>query len=286
MQRAPHASQLPAGVAPGCWDYAEAPFIARGYDDYIADHRLVRLDQELIDERFHGTGTVVDLGCGTGRSLLPLMQRGYQGVGIDLSQAMLETFQQKAAARNLSATCLRGNMVELDFMPDRVADIVLCLFSTLGMIRGHAHRQAATRHIHRILKPGGVFMLHVHNLWHNLWIPQGNRWLFGNLAKSCCGLATRGDKTYDYRGVSNFYLHMFTYGELRSLLLDAQLLVDDVVWFESAHRGDSAHANLALGRLETRLPSSGVDRDRPPRTRRLASERPSACVGRPSADAR
>ena len=58
----------------------------------------------------------------------------------------------------------------------------------------------------------------MHNYWHNLWVPQGRSWLLRNLAGSWLRREQRGDKRYDYRGIREFYLHLFTAGELRRLL--------------------------------------------------------------------
>jgi SAM-dependent methyltransferase len=52
----------------------------------------VRFYRTLADER---GGPVLDLGCGTGRLMLPLLRDGHVVVGLDLSPAMLE----RAAAR-------------------------------------------------------------------------------------------------------------------------------------------------------------------------------------------
>ena len=43
--------------------------------------------------QFKGTplqGKTLDIGCGTGRFLLPLLKQGHQAVGIDSSDAMLD----------------------------------------------------------------------------------------------------------------------------------------------------------------------------------------------------
>ena len=46
----------------------------------------------------HG-GTVVELGCGSGRILLELVARGVDAIGVDTSAGMLRELQRKAAAR-------------------------------------------------------------------------------------------------------------------------------------------------------------------------------------------
>jgi SAM-dependent methyltransferase len=229
--------QLPPGVTPGGWQYTEARFIAEDYDRYFAEHGLLHLDMEIARRHIARPGTLVDLGCGTGRALLPWIREGYRGIAVDLSQAMLDVVRRKAEAEGLPVMAVRGNLVELDFLQDASVDYAICFFSTLGMIEGDEHRLAALRHVRRILRPSGTFILHVHNYWHNFWMPQGRSWLLGNWIRSCMGRAPRGDKRYDYRGIRNFFLHVFTRGELRRLLRDSGLHATH--WYPVNAHGDA-----------------------------------------------
>ena len=51
------------------------------------------------------------------------------------------------------AAC-RANLVELDGVRDKSLDGAICLFSTLGMIRGRKNRRRVLDHAQRILRPG------------------------------------------------------------------------------------------------------------------------------------
>ena len=53
---------------------------------------------------------------------------------------MLDVVGQKAEAEQLPIDRILANMVELDCLRDAVADYCISMFSTLGMIRGHANR--------------------------------------------------------------------------------------------------------------------------------------------------
>jgi len=227
--------RLPPGVTRGLWDYTHSLPIADDYDDYFAHNRLFRFDEQVIlrhlAARRLGEGSVVaDLGCGTGRAIVPLARRGFRGLAIDLSEPMLAVVRRKALAERLAIQCVQANLVDLDGIADNSADVALSLFSTLGMIQGRTNRQRALAHTRRILKPGGVFLLHVHNLWFNLRDPGGPWWLLGNsLRAGIVGDVERGDKFFDYRGVPNMFLHVFTLGELRRLLRDAGFHIVEMI---------------------------------------------------------
>ncbi len=143
--------QLPPGIPRGVWHYTQADHIAEKYDDYFAQNRLFEFDEQVLLRHFRQPGLVVDLGCGTGRALVPLARRGFQGLGVDLSPTMLRIVADNAAAENLPIQVIQANLVELGCLRDATADYAVCLFSTLGMIRGRENRQRMLEHVRRIL---------------------------------------------------------------------------------------------------------------------------------------
>src|SRR5262245_29499946 len=78
--------QLPAGTSRGLWDYVNDLEQARTYDERLAGTPLLEYDLHLAARFFPTPGRLVDLGCGTGRLLIPFAQRGFSVLGVDLSQ--------------------------------------------------------------------------------------------------------------------------------------------------------------------------------------------------------
>ena len=222
--------QLPPGVTRGLWDYANAQHIARDYDEYFADNRLFDFDEEILNRHFTRPGLVVDFGCGSGRALLPLVRAGHRGLAVDLSIEMLALVGEKAAEESLAIDRVVANLVELGCLADGIADYAICLFSTLGMIRGGGNRGRAVEHIRRILKPGGLFVLHVHNFWYNLFDPGGPWWVIKSVARAPLHRDFEvGDKFFDYRGIPKMYLHVFRRGELLTMLKRAGFRVRELI---------------------------------------------------------
>jgi SAM-dependent methyltransferase len=222
--------QLPPGVSSGTWDYAQAAHIARDYDEYFADCPLFNLDESIAARYFKTPGIVADFGCGTGRALVPLVKQGHRGLAVDLSNEMLAVVREKATAENLPIDCVQANLVEMDTIPTASVDYGICFFSTLGMVRGAENRLAALRHIHRIIKPGGIFVIHVHNVWYNLYDPTGPWWLIKNRIQSWLSSKLEfGDKVYNYRQIPNMFLHVFRRGEIVGALKSAGFQIREVV---------------------------------------------------------
>lgn len=228
--------RLPPGVPRGVWDYAQSKTVAEDYDDYHALNTLFDFEEQVLREEFGPAppgGVIADLGCGTGRALLPLVREGWRGLAVDLSDEMLAVVREKADLDRLTIDCLQANLVELtpDLAPDGSVDHAMCLFSTLGMIRGQQNRAQALRHMRRVLKPRGKLVLHVHNFWFNLRDPGGPWWVLGSLAQALARRLTGkppgelGDKVFPYRGVPNFFLHVFRERDLRRELTGANLRV-------------------------------------------------------------
>ncbi len=241
--------QLPSGVCRGLWEYTHSEHIAYDFDDAFATSELLEYDEHVLLKHFTEPGTLVDLGCGTGRLLIPFARRGFRCLGVDLSPHMLAVAGSKARREQLQIDRVMANIVELDALSDQVADYAICMFATLGMIQGREHRLKAVRHAWRILKPGGKLALHVHNRWYNLWVPGGWKWLVRNAFQGLLGRTSAwGDKFYDFRGVRQLHMHVFTAHELKRLMADAGFKLVELQPLDTARR-HALRAPWWFGRL-------------------------------------
>jgi len=245
----PASWQLSPGVPAGTWDYFQSLEIAQTYDDFFGGNTLFEFDEAVLARHLARPGVVADLGCGTGRALLPLLRRGHRGVAVDLSQHMLDLVAAKAAEEDLPLECVKANLVEMDVIPSESVDYAICMFSTLAMIQGRENRRRALTHARRILRPGGLLVLHVHNLWYNVIHPLGRGWLVRTLIRAAVRRDVEaGDKFFDYRGVPNMFLHVFRLPELKRTLTEVGLKVVEVIPLDTARRHALPNPWL-LGRL-------------------------------------
>jgi len=123
-----------------------------------------RPQQEIVRLEKTGqiTGTVLDVGCGTGDNALFLASCGHEVVGLDSVERAIEAARRKADERSLSATFIRGEILSLREI-GRTFDTVIDsgLFHTLS----DNERLLFVRNLHKVLVPGGsYFMLAFSNL--------------------------------------------------------------------------------------------------------------------------
>ncbi len=199
--------QLPPGVSRALWDYLHDPTVAEQYDQQLADTFLLSLDIQFVLDHCQPPGTIIDLGCGTGRLAIALAERHYRPVAVDLSGPMLRVLGDKAAAHGLDIPRVQANLVELDAFADQSFAYAACLFSTLGLIETASHRRRFLRACPALLQPGGVFVVHVHNRWFHVWTRAGRRLLWRN--------RLGGDfRMPAHQGIGELGMHLFTKSEI------------------------------------------------------------------------
>jgi len=247
--------QIPPGLTIGNFDYTNSSSIAADYDQFLAGSELNQVDGQVfarympsLDGGPPQGSLVADFGCGNGRSLLPLLSAGYQGIGIDLSLPMLESFASKAQDAKLSdrVSLVQSNLVQLDAFSDNSIDAAICMFSTLGMIHGRQHRARFLKHVRRMLKNDQPFILHAHNSLFQIRQYQGIRSTASSLWKACTGKQEFGDRTATYRGVKNMFIHSFRRAELNRDLEQAGFTVGKWVGIRPATKNAATNIDAAL----------------------------------------
>ena len=104
-------------------------------------------------------GPVLELGCGTGRLLMPLSRAAHGRVtGLDRSPAMLTRAAARArrVARRLRPWLVRGDIRALPFCA-RTFGAVIAPYGMLQSLLHDEDLEAALGSVARVLRPGGLF---------------------------------------------------------------------------------------------------------------------------------
>jgi SAM-dependent methyltransferase len=109
---------------------------------------------------FHGD-PILELGCGTGRTLVPLALKGYRVYGLDINFRMLEALKQN----QLSSSIGRLNIFQADASAFRLAVQFSLVFMTCNTFStfGEKKRRAILKSVSKLLSPGGAFVASVPN---------------------------------------------------------------------------------------------------------------------------
>ncbi len=135
---------------PRFWDR-----IARKYaGDKIKDMAGYGRTLERTRHFLHSTDTVLELGCGTGSTALTLAPHMSRIVATDASSEMIAIARERAAAQNCPNADFAIATPDSVSWPDASFDAVLA-FNLLHLL---AARAVAFAQVHRLLKPGGVFI--------------------------------------------------------------------------------------------------------------------------------
>lgn len=105
-----------------------------------------------------GIRQVLDAGCGAGRHLLPLAQAGFQVLGVDVEQAVLQVLQATLRSLDLQAPLIRADLRRLPF-PDNSFDLALSI-NVINHGDAAAFREYC-RELDRVLRPGGLLFIYV-----------------------------------------------------------------------------------------------------------------------------
>jgi SAM-dependent methyltransferase len=137
---------------------ATAPF----YDEFTANHDYEKWLGSLLPaaERLGLRGArLLDLGCGTGKSFLPLLERGWEVTACDISPGMLERAKAKV-----------GEGVRLELADIRALprfgefDLILCLDDCVNYLLSREQLKSCLIGARRNLAPGGLLIFDTNTL--------------------------------------------------------------------------------------------------------------------------
>jgi SAM-dependent methyltransferase len=134
----------------GTWHYG---LVARWWAEFNLDGPEIEYFAGLVRE--HGQ-PALDVGCGTGRVLLPLLAAGLDVDGADVSRDMLALCRERAAREGLVPSLHEQPMHELR-LQRTYRTAFMC--GAFGIGGDHEHDRLALRRAFEHLEPGGVLAI-------------------------------------------------------------------------------------------------------------------------------
>lgn len=149
------------------------------YYDVIYNKKLKDKTKEeitFIQNLLSKKGKILDIACGTGRHTIELKKAGYNVIGIDISEEMIQIAKNKAKNLKYNIKFVQANIQNLPLITQTI-DMVICLFSSFCHLLTQVEQQKATNEIYRVLKKQGIVIIDVAN-WNWLqkqWEMKGKK---------------------------------------------------------------------------------------------------------------
>src|SRR6185436_8222831 len=123
------------------------------YDGWLADLLVVLEHHGLKGRR------LLDVGCGTGKSFLPMLPRGWEVTGCDISASMLELARDKAGDET---HLVRADMRMLPKLGE--FDLVWSIDDAVNYLTGEGELELALAGMRENLAPGGLLFFDLNTL--------------------------------------------------------------------------------------------------------------------------
>jgi SAM-dependent methyltransferase len=144
-------------LEPGTQDLAVAAYepLARYYDRFTEQSAyepvIAQVEAWAHAQGLAGTD-LLDVACGTGKSFVPMLERGYAVSGCDISPAMVAEARLKAPAAEIVVADMR------DLPWSRRFDLITCMDDAVNYLLTPEDLQAAIRSMAWALRPNGILI--------------------------------------------------------------------------------------------------------------------------------
>ncbi|WP_027339241.1 class I SAM-dependent methyltransferase [Halonatronum saccharophilum] len=158
------------------------------YSDAVDGVGLWKSEEYVLDKYFDKDKSILDIGCGAGRTTFGLYQKGYKDiVGLDLNKDMIRAAKKIDKEKGYGLNFTVGNVLNLDF-DDNSFDYALFSFNGITQIPSREGRVKVLEEIRRVLKDDGIFIFTTYDRdmgeeYREFWKKEKERWERGEQDK-------------------------------------------------------------------------------------------------------
>ena len=138
---------------------AFAPFYDAYTHSYDHDRWLANLETIAVEAGLHGH-RLLDVACGTGKSFMPMLGRGYEVTACDISPGMVERARQRSGLEPTDVFV--ADMRDLPRLGE--FDLATCLDDSLNYVLSEDELERALAGLARNVRPGGFFIFDLNSL--------------------------------------------------------------------------------------------------------------------------
>lgn len=157
---------------------------------YVYDRLMQDVDYEvwtdyiesIIKNNIKKTSKILELACGTGNVTIPLAKKGYDVVGVDISEDMLMIAKNKSVENNLNIFFIQQNMIDLEL--EQKFDCVLSMCDGINYIIDMDDLLQVFQNVYDVLEDEGIFIFDISSAYKIKNI-LGNNMFGENLGDIC-----------------------------------------------------------------------------------------------------
>ena len=122
------------------------------------------------------SGTVLDLACGTGSMSIPFMKKGYNIIGLDYSEEMLEIASNRLSEAGNNFSLLKAKMQEFE-LSEKIGACI-CRLDSINHLNNIDDVQATFKNVYDSLNNNGLFVFDVNTVYKHNEILADNTFVF------------------------------------------------------------------------------------------------------------
>lgn len=155
--------------------------VVKEYVDATNIIGLWKSEEYTFKKYFDRKESILDIGCGTGRTTFGLYSLGYKNIiGLDISEIMLKKARKIREKLGFNIEFIKGDILDIEFDKNRFNN-ALFSFNGLMQIPKKENRIKALEETKRILKPSGTLIFTTHDRdrgkkFKDFWRREKEKW--------------------------------------------------------------------------------------------------------------
>ena len=210
--------------------YYQTKKVLEHYEEATRRVGLWKSEELIFRQAFPSEqGSLLELGCGTGRIAFSLWSLGYEKIwATDFSSKMIRSSLAINSVRRTGIHFEKQDARNMSFEDQSFHGIIFG-FNGLMQIPGSQNRNQAMQEVFRLLKPDGKFVFTTHDRsmpkWKKFWLNERKKWHRG---LQDAALLEFGDR-FEETPKGKLYIHVPEISEIRKALKQIGFVVEQDV---------------------------------------------------------
>jgi len=181
-------------------------------------------EEKIVDNFLRNYKKILAIGCGCGREVFALSEKGYDVTGIDISKEMIKKAKEISKEKGIKAKFKIGDVSKINLGKEKY-DAVILFNCVINQIPSKEKRKKAIENVRKALKKEGIIVI----VSNNFYYPGKNLSYYSEHIKDFLNKVIgkrRGfiqDKIYEAEG-KEVYINLPTPKTLKDLLKNFKII--------------------------------------------------------------